>query len=129
MNRLVRYSTPVWNPASAWSSPMAIMEELLSSFSPYRGSGQLHDSWNETVHFENGEFKIRVVLPGFSRDQLQLCVEGDTLHLKLKDQNKDRRYKLPENVNIESISATLENGILSITVPTKTIPVTQIEIK
>ncbi len=80
------------------------------------------------------QFVIDVEVPGVDKKDIELNIENNTLTIsgerkfEKKEDNKQyhrveshygtfsRTFSLPDNVNTESINATYNNGILSITV-------------
>jgi len=66
-------------------------------------------------------YTITVELPGFEREEINLSVVGDYLHVDAKstDRVANKVYLLPSNINKEAIDAALKNGILTITIKKK----------
>ena len=80
------------------------------------------------------QYVIDVEVPGIDKKDIELNVENNTLTIsgerkfEKKDDNKQyhrveshygsfsRSFTLPDNVDVESISATYNNGILNVTV-------------
>jgi HSP20 family protein len=78
---------------------------------------------------------VEVELPGVTRDNVHLSVEGDVLHISgerhATSQRQEHNYhyfeqqygrferqlRLPRSINREQITAEFNNGILSITLP------------
>lgn len=90
---------------------------------------------------DNAEYKVEVAAPGMTRDDFKIALTHDgeiviSLEKKTenKDENKERKYlrrefsyskfeqrfALPDNVSKEGISALMNDGVLSITIPKKT---------
>lgn len=85
------------------------------------------------------EFSVTAELPGFDAGDVDLRVVGQALHLdaerdeetSLEDENVvhhersresvSRRVRLPEPVDTDGVTATLERGVLSVTIP-KAVP-------
>jgi len=82
---------------------------------------------------ENG-YSIELAAPGFTRDEFELSVDSNTLSVKVgtsdtpgydkdvvsreyKFQTFTRSWSLPDNVNVEAVTARYEAGILLIDVP------------
>ena len=81
------------------------------------------------------EVVVRVALPGFKADEVQINVTGDVLHLegemKQQEEKKERAWHireqrwdsfersiaLPTEVTADKAVADFENGILTITLP------------
>ncbi len=86
---------------------------------------------------ENSEdYKIRAELPGFSENDVKIYVEKHVLHIsgeinEKEDEKSDRKYlikerrhtafsrsfSLPDGLDENAISASFENGILTVTLP------------
>lgn len=83
------------------------------------------------------QFEVEIMIPGFSKEQVEIAVEQDVLtvssHLKEKaeaiKENYTRReftkksfsrnFNLPDTVNQENITADYKDGILTIVLPKK----------
>jgi HSP20 family protein len=81
------------------------------------------------------EVVVRVALPGFKADEVQINVTGDVLHLRgemqQQEEKKERAWHireqrwgsfersiaLPTEVTADKAAADFENGILTITLP------------
>lgn len=92
---------------------------------------------NLDIRQDDDKLYVEADLPGFTRDQIDITLEDDVLHLEAnrqaKEESKQKGYyirertvgqwtrtvRLPAPVQEEDIKATLENGVLSITL-TKT---------
>lgn len=77
-------------------------------------------------------FNILLAIPGFSKDDIQITLEDNKLKVSGKKDNAEspkiikrefnyttfeRVFTLPDHVNADQISATSDNGILSIMIP------------
>lgn len=67
---------------------------------------------------------LTIALPGFSKEDIKIDIDGDLLVVSSEvDSEKEtkfkksfkRSFKLVKDVDVDSISATMENGILIIT--------------
>jgi HSP20 family protein len=85
------------------------------------------------------DFKLEMLLPGFAKEDVQINYHKNLLTIKVdKEQQKEneheefkfehrefgkfnfeKNFKIPNSVNIESVDAKFENGILSIVLPKK----------
>lgn len=84
-------------------------------------------------------YRLRLDLPGTSRDEISLSLEKGDLTITAKSEREDafqtdfeRTYTLPDDVDPDGISAKLENGILDLTFAKQTAgedAVRKIEIK
>ena len=81
------------------------------------------------------DFELRMLVPGFSKQDLKLNVEKDTLTIsaeKKVEERKDnerftrrefahsafsRSFRLPGTVNTEAITADYADGVLSVSIP------------
>lgn len=65
--------------------------------------------------------KITVVVPGFSKEDLELNVSDNylTLSSKLEDKKFNRSWKLSDAADAKAVSAECKNGLLTISVPLK----------
>lgn len=69
---------------------------------------------------KDGNCKITVLVPGFSKDNLELSISDETLSLKDNEDKKVKKFwKLSEYVDIKNIKAECKNGILTINIPPK----------
>jgi HSP20 family protein len=102
---------------------------------PFRSSSDFPDTridWRETP--ETHVFKAD--LPGLKKEEVKVEVEdgrvlqisgvrsreredkGDTWHRVERSSGKFlRRFRLPENAKVDQVSAAMENGVLTVTVP------------
>lgn len=96
----------------------------ISSFSPVVNTRE-----DESAYF------VEVDLPGVDKKSIQIDVDKDQLSIsgerKYKEEVKEenyykvesffgkfqRKFTLPDNVNIDDISAKNENGVLEVTIP------------
>lgn len=87
------------------------------------------------AHETEKEISLEFELPGFSKDDIDVSVENDQLIISAsKSEEKgesdkkwlkkeisrgqyERRITLPENVNVEKISAESKDGILFLSIP------------
>ncbi|XP_043706277.1 18.1 kDa class I heat shock protein-like [Telopea speciosissima] len=116
------FSRDLWN----WNSPFSEfpLTNALSSFPPC--------DWSETP-----EAHIFIAdLPGLRREEMKVEVEDDRI-LKISGQRNDdmeesgdgwyraarssgsfvRRFPLPENSKVDQVRASIEDGILTVTIP------------
>ena len=71
---------------------------------------------------EKDAYRLRLDLPGFTREEISLSLEKRELTLTAKTERNDaflndfnRTYNLPEDIDPEGIEANLENGVLELT--------------
>lgn len=83
------------------------------------------------------EFKIEVLLPGFTKKDLELNVHNNLLTIKVEKEkeekseeykyahrefgavNFEKQYRVPKSVEIEKINAEFKNGVLNVALPKK----------
>jgi HSP20 family protein len=85
------------------------------------------------------DFKLEILLPGFAKEDVQINYHKNLLTIKVdkeqKEENADKafkyahrefgnfnfekQFKIPNSVNIETVDAKFENGILNIVLPKK----------
>lgn len=71
---------------------------------------------------EGKETVLKVAIPGYDKEDFQLYVEGDSLHLKIKE---GTHYSIVErhyysDYNLEKAKAEYKNGVLIIRIPKTT---------
>jgi HSP20 family protein len=115
-----------------------LFEDFFEDF-PLVSFPETGDRWNPAVDIleKDGNLVLRAELPGMTEKQIDLKVEGDTLILrgerKMESEDKKesyhrveryygsftRRFRLPDTVDPDKISADYKNGILTVTLPHK----------
>lgn len=81
------------------------------------------------------EFELRLLAPGFTKEDLKLSMENEVLTLSAEKKSEDlkeserwtrrefahgtftRSFRLPETVNPEAITAEYNNGVLHVRIP------------
>ena len=88
-----------------------------------------NDNWYSVVKTTEDDKNIYygMGVPGFTKEELSIYVEGDFLHVdgKVEKTNENDSFKrafmesihLPNYSNKRKLTAKLENGILTVTVP------------
>ena len=93
------------------------------------------------IQEKNTNFVLQLAVPGLSKENFNIEVEDDILKIsaevtseneenKTEDETKftrkefnyksfKRSFTLPENINVENVNASYENGVLEITLPKK----------
>ena len=82
---------------------------------------------NSNVEKTEKEFILKISLPGFKKEEIQISTENNILRITAKRNKKinwlkeeyEQSYTLENNIEIEKITAKLEDGILTITLPFK----------
>lgn len=65
---------------------------------------------------ESGDYQLILALPGFKKEEISIEIENTTLTITAKNakSNFTRSLNIFETIDSEKISATLENGILTL---------------
>ncbi|MFB6136036.1 MAG: Hsp20/alpha crystallin family protein [Halobacteriaceae archaeon] len=79
------------------------------------------------VHRDDDEYVVLADLPGFEKEELELTAEGNVLRIDAEHEVGDdgvartRRVhesvSLPEDVDVDAVSATYRNGVLEVRMP------------
>jgi HSP20 family protein len=85
---------------------------------------------NTNVEKNEKEFTLTISLPGFKKEEIQISTDNSVLKINAKRTKKigwlqeeyNQSYDLENNIDIEKITAKLEDGILNITLPLKEQP-------
>ena len=103
-----------------------------STFGPaYSGSRQgsglaLQDRGSlESLSDDDQGLKLRLELPGYTKDEVKLSVEEGVLRIVANTEDEERsflsrqerRLRISDEVDIDNIQARLENGILYVQIP------------
>jgi len=122
------FSLDVWDPFKDFPFP----NSLSSSFPQNSAFVSTHVDWKETP--EAHVFKADI--PGLKKEEVKVEIEDDrVLHIsgernvEKEDKNDKwhrverssgkfmRRFRLPENAKVNEVKASMENGVLTVTVP------------
>ena len=109
-----------------------------NSIADFVGSDFVKSQPSVNVIESDTQFNIEVAAPGLEKEDFNLSLDKDQLTISASKEVKNevneekytrrefnytsfkRSFTLPENVNINDITATYENGVLNITLPKKT---------
>jgi len=86
------------------------------------------------VEQDDKAWTVSLDLPGIAREDLAINVEGTIVRIETKAEAKrafKAAYELPQEIDVDATAATLENGVLTLTLAKKA-PVSnarQIEVK
>ena len=127
------FSFDIWNPFEAFNSFENALSAPGSNYATEVSAfANTRIDWKETP--EAHIFKAD--LPGVKKEEVKVeVVEGDVLQIsgerkREKEEKNDRwhrverssgkflrRFRLPENVKVDQVKASMENGVLSVFVP------------
>lgn len=70
-------------------------------------------------------WQLEIDLPGFKRDEINIDLSEDYLHVKAETEDEERsfrgvvehRFRLPKDVDSSGVNARFENGVLRLSVP------------
>ena len=79
----------------------------------------------ESVSHDDDGTKIRLELPGYTKDEVKLSVDEGILRILAETEDEqrsflgkvERRVRISDEVDVENIKARLENGILYLEIP------------
>ena len=131
---LVRFHNPRYNANSV------LVDELFNNFF----NNDYHEDYvkNNTskpatnIFETEKEFKIELLVPGFTKEDLSLEQKDNLLTIKVEKKeekqeeykyarrefgayNFEKQYRLPKTIDAENITAKFENGILNVLLPKK----------
>jgi HSP20 family protein len=110
----------------------------LTHYTPNRFLGNLDEFLSQTLrsfgpapairapgayrYEEKDSYRLRLDLPGFTREEVSLSVEKRELSVTAKSEREDafntdfeRTYTLPEDIDPNGVTAKLENGVIDLT--------------
>ncbi len=112
-----------------------LFEEFVLSGLPHSQKREFYPAVN--IHENNDQYEIEMLVPGFQKDDFKIQLEKDILTIgaeKKETSPKEekhyrkqefsiasikRSFSLPKHVEIETITASYENGVLNLKVPKK----------
>ena len=74
------------------------------------------DSLSNDNKVNNQDFTIKLAVPGYGKEDINIDIIGNTIKISSKD--FEENFSLPDNADIDNIKATCDKGILKVTVPT-----------
>jgi HSP20 family protein len=106
-----------WNgtEAPAGAVTYSPLREMLG-YDPFRRFFSNVDPQIDVIRTEAG-FDVEIPVPGFKIDQIEIIVKESILTLTGKSERRafTRSLKLPDDVDTQNIDATVDNGLLLLT--------------
>jgi HSP20 family molecular chaperone IbpA len=106
-----------YNPNRLLGNLDEFLNQALSTFSP----AAVTPAPGVYRYEKKDSFRLRLDLPGFTREEIAICLENRILTIIAKSEREDaflsdleRTYKLPKNITPDDIHAKLENGVLDL---------------
>ena len=113
---------------------------------PERVMSRFFEPFNDIVSFmgddglveEENQYKVKMMMPGIAKEDIKVDVKNGILNIrverKMEEENKNeetgqvewvrkqmskvnRSWRMPENADLDNISAVTKDGILCVTVP------------
>lgn len=126
----------IHRPLDAANRISRFLDEAFRTW-PVGGDGSLVGTWMPPVDIleEADSVRIMAELPGVRPENVKISVEGNVLTIRGEKQQTaetrtervhryertygtfERSFTVPESVDIERISASYENGVLTVTLP------------
>lgn len=101
---------------------------MTTLYTPYedfyeRFFGLSHSATSDQITQEkDGSYKLTVDVPGCNREHVSLSTKGLQLTVTVNRPNKDKKtltYRLGSKVDADAISASCQDGVLTVTCPVK----------
>jgi HSP20 family molecular chaperone IbpA len=91
------------------------LREMLG-YDPFRRFFSNVDPQIDVIRTEKG-FDVEIPVPGFKTDQIEIVVKDNILTVTGKSERRafTRSLKLPDDVDAQNIEASVENGLLLLT--------------
>jgi HSP20 family molecular chaperone IbpA len=73
------------------------------------------------VHEHEDSYTVMFPLPGFSKEDVDICAEQESVQIKAKRGQREQNYRIRLNnkVSIPDIEASIEHGLLHVRMPKK----------
>ena len=101
------------------------MEDFVNDFfgrKPFTSDYNFDFAPKARIKENENDYTLSLGLPGFKKEDININIEDDVLVISStveKDDFKssfENRYSIPEDVNIEQIEASMEDGILKVVI-------------
>jgi HSP20 family protein len=120
-------------------TPFRLFEDVFNDWATRNAFTRRHEAWKPAVDIleKNGNFIIRMELPGITEKEFDIKIEGKSLTIKAEKKMEPedsgytyhqvegfygsyaRSFDLPDSVDATKISAAYVNGVLLLTIPQK----------
>lgn len=82
-------------------------------------------NWDDVNKKEKEDgYELSFALPGFKKDDIDISLDGNILNLKNKKDSKGfynngftKNYQIPADADINNITASMNEGVLTVTLP------------
>jgi len=102
--------------------------DIFEMLDPVRRSERTPIAPKITVDNTEDGHSINMAVPGISKDDLKVDVEDKRLTISFDEENSEnsnyrfqrsftRSWNLPENIDLQKVSADYDNGILTVNIP------------
>lgn len=129
--KLIRYEYPQTPAASAFNRLFDLggssIDRFGSIFDDFFGSTAGFNQPAADLYEDEHNYYARFELPGLKKDQVDLELENSVLTISSAEDKKtedaeqhisfQRSISVPDGVDLESVSAGLEDGVLTVTMP------------
>jgi HSP20 family molecular chaperone IbpA len=134
VNEMMRRVDPMLRPAG-WTDLVALPQTMERNLETNLGTNTIRADIDEAVD----AYFIHADLPGLNKEKIKLTVEGDFLNLEAYREQKhdtrgwtthrkectygkvERRFRLPEDVDVQKIHSYFEDGVLHLKMPKKNV--------
>ena len=129
--KLIRYEYPQSPAASAFNRLFDLggssSDRLSSIFDDFFGGATGFSQPAADLYEDEHNFYARFELPGLKKDEVDLELENSVLTIRSVEDKKSneseayhsfrRSISVPDGVDLEHVSASLEDGVLTVTMP------------
>ena len=124
--------------------PFSLMDSLFSDWLSARPTSTLVSNARIEVSEKDGSYEVRAELPGATKDDISVEVEGVRVSISAKTNSQSekkegekvlyserthesyaRSFELPQAVDSDAAVAKFENGVLMLTLPKRNAPKTR----